>query len=200
VLRDLQPQVQAQEAEVERVEAEIAPAMTLPGPKQPPKEDIEMHNLLHDPPMPWCDFCVQAKGIDACHQSSTKKPVPVIQFDYAEAGDRPVEGEEEVPNFDFAVAVDMASGFPWATAVLSHGKEDVYSIASFTSYLSELGYNKVIWQSDGEPAAVAFINHAKARIAKMEAPPCEIIVQTSMRYSHQSNGGAERMVATIRNR
>ena len=130
VLRDLRPRVQVPEAEVECVEAEITPARTLPGPKQPSKEDIEMHNLLHDPPMPWCDICVQAKGIDACHQGVAKKPVPVIQFDYAEAGDIPAQGEEEVPNFDFAAAVDMASGFPWASSVLSHGKEDVYAIAS----------------------------------------------------------------------
>ena len=33
----------------------------------------------------------------------------------------------------------------------------------------------------------------------MGHPPCEIIQQQSQRYSHQSNGGAERMVRTIRN-
>ena len=33
--------------------------------------------------------------------------------------------------------------------------------------------------------------------AMMEHPPCEIIQQQSLRYSHQSNGGAERMVQTI---
>ena len=35
--------------------------------------------------------------------------------------------------------------------------------------------------------------------AMMEHPPCEIIQQQLQRYSHQSNGGAERMVQTIRN-
>ena len=33
----------------------------------------------------------------------------------------------------------------------------------------------------------------------MENPPCEIIHQQSQRYSHQSNGGAQRMVQSIRN-
>ena len=33
----------------------------------------------------------------------------------------------------------------------------------------------------------------------MESPPCEIIQQQSQRYSHQINGGAERMVQTTRN-
>ena len=35
--------------------------------------------------------------------------------------------------------------------------------------------------------------------AGMEIPPCESIQQQSQRYSHQSNGGAERIVQTIRN-
>ena len=34
--------------------------------------------------------------------------------------------------------------------------------------------------------------------AMVENPPCEIIQQQSQRYSHQSNGGAEPMVQTIR--
>ncbi len=94
-----------------------------------------MHNLLRDPPMPWCDICVKAKGIDTRRKSSVKEPLPIIQFDYAEAGDKPEGDEREVPNFDFAVAVDMSTGFPWASAVLSHGKDDVYAIGSFASWL-----------------------------------------------------------------
>ena len=35
--------------------------------------------------------------------------------------------------------------------------------------------------------------------AMMDNPLCDIIQQQSQRYSHQSNGGAERMVQTIRN-
>ena len=33
----------------------------------------------------------------------------------------------------------------------------------------------------------------------MDNPPCEVIQQQSQRYSHRSNGGAERMVQTTRN-
>ena len=35
--------------------------------------------------------------------------------------------------------------------------------------------------------------------AMMENPPCEVIQQQSQRHSHQSNGGAERMVQTLHN-
>ena len=39
----------------------------------------------------------------------------------------------------------------------------------------------------------------QAQGAVMENPPCELILQQSQRYSHQSNGGAERMMQTFRN-
>ena len=36
-------------------------------------------------------------------------------------------------------------------------------------------------------------------LSVMENPPCKIVQLHSQRYSHQSNGGAERMLQTIRN-
>ncbi|CAK0803384.1 unnamed protein product [Prorocentrum cordatum] len=143
-----------------KVEQEVAPVQTLPGPEEPSKEEFEMHNLLHDPPMPWCEIYIKAKGRDACHHTPHQKPMPVIQLDYAEAG----SGDSAVPNFEFIVGVDMSTGAAWASAVLVTGKEDVYAKA---------------WT--------------------MQSPPCEVILQQPQRHSHQSNGGAERMVPTIRN-
>eukprot|EP00959_Pyramimonas_sp_CCMP1952_P054898 1147471-Pyramimonas_sp.AAC.1 len=73
-----------------------------------------MHNLLHDPPTPWCEICIEAKGRGACRGAAAQKPMPVIQFDYAEAG----SGDSDVPNFEFMVGVDMSTGAAWASAVL----------------------------------------------------------------------------------
>ena len=64
---------------------------------------------------------------------------------------------------------------------------------------SELAHSKVIIQSHGESASEVVMRMAQSKGAMMENPPCEIIQQQSQRYSHQSNGGAERMVQTIRN-
>ena len=87
-----------------------------------------------------------AKGIDAAHSQTRKKPLPVVQFDYAEAGDIPRDDEYWLPNFDFAVATCLSTGYPWSSAVLSHGKEDIYAIMSFVSYLGEIGHNKIVLQ------------------------------------------------------
>ena len=97
------------------------------------------------------------------------------------------------------VGTDMSTGAAWASAVLIKGREDPYIVSSILSWLSELGHSKVIIQSDGEPASEIVMRMVQSKGAMMEHPPCEIIQQQSQRYSHQSNGGAERMVQTIRN-
>ena len=98
------------------------------------------------------------------------------------------------------VGTDMSTGAAWASAVLIKGNEDPYIVSSILSWLSELGHSKVIiHQSDGEAASEVVMRMVQSKGAMMEHPLCEIIQQQSQRYSHQSSGGAERMVQTIRN-
>ena len=97
------------------------------------------------------------------------------------------------------VGTDMSTGAGWASAFLIKGKEDPSIVSSILSWLSELGHSKVIIQSDGEPASEVVMLMVQSKGARMENPPCEIIQQQPQRYSHQSNGGVERMVQTIRN-
>ena len=57
ILMDAQPQgAYAPRADEEYIELEIFPVSSLPGPRAPSKDEIEKHNLLHDPAMPWCDI------------------------------------------------------------------------------------------------------------------------------------------------
>ena len=84
---DPQPQgAHAPRADEEHIELEILPVASLPGPREPSKDEIEKHNLLHDPAMPWCDICIQSKGRDDVHRQAGPKVLPVIQFDYAVVG------------------------------------------------------------------------------------------------------------------
>ena len=177
------------------VEPWIFPVASLPGPREPSKDEIEKHNLLHDSAVPWFDICIQSKIRDVFHRQARPKVFPVIPVDYAVAGTH--QGQ---PHFDFMVVTDMSAGAVWASAVLIKCKEDPYIVSSILSWLSELGLSKVIIQSDGEPASEVVVRMVQSKGAMMENTPCEIIQQQSpQRYSHQSNGGAERMVQTIRN-
>ena len=60
---DTQPQgAYAPRADEEYVEFETFPIASLPGPHEPSKDEIENHNLLHDPSMPRCDICIQSRA------------------------------------------------------------------------------------------------------------------------------------------
>ena len=103
--------------DVELIEPENR-ATTLKRPDQPSKEEVEKHELLHDPPMPWCEICMQAKGRDECHRPSPARVVPVVQIDYGEAGT-----DQIMPNFEFVVGTDLSSGASWASVVCVKGQE-----------------------------------------------------------------------------
>ena len=74
ILMDAQPQgAYAPRADEEHIEPEILPVASLPGPREPSKDEIEKHNLLHDPAMPWCDICIQSKSRDDFHRQTRPK-------------------------------------------------------------------------------------------------------------------------------
>ena len=155
----------APRADEEYIEPETFLVASLPGPDEPSMDEIEKHNLLHDPAMPWRDICIQSKSRDDFHRRARPKVLPVMQFDYAVAGTH--QGQ---PHFDFMVGNDMSTGAAWASAVLIKGKEDPYIILSIRAWLSELGHSKVIIQSDGEPASEAVMRMVQSQGAMMENP------------------------------
>ena len=97
---------------------------------------------MHYPAQPWCEVCVRAKASDAARPKQQRKDalIPLIQFDYGEAGEA---GEG---NFDFVVGSDLGTGSIWSSAVLKGGS-DPYVVASAVSWLAELGHAKVQLQA-----------------------------------------------------
>ena len=149
---------------------------------------------MHEPQMPWCDICIRARGRDACHRAVALELWPVKQFDCAEA-----RTEQGQPHFEFMFGVDTSIVSAWASAVLDKGKENLHISTSILSWLAELGHWKEMTRSDKAPAAEAVMRLLKWKGDLMVTPPCEIIQEQSQRNSHEGNGGAERMVLTIRN-
>jgi hypothetical protein len=166
----------------------------LRGPQAPNAEDIERHWLTHTPAQPWCEVCVKTKANDLAHKSKERKDalIPLIQFDYAEAGE-----EGKIGNFEFAVGSDLSTGSVWATAIIQKGREDPYTVASAVSWLAELGHWRVELQAGGAPAEQAFIMAVRAKALKDGV--CEtVLTRQGERYNSQATGGAERTVQTIR--
>ena len=113
MLMDAQHQgAHAPSADEEHFELEILQVASLPGPREPSKDEMEKHNLLLDPAMPWCDICIQSNGRDDFHRQARPKVFPVIQFNHAVAGTH--QGQ---PHFDFMIGTDMSTGAAWASIV-----------------------------------------------------------------------------------
>ena len=107
---------------------------------------------------------------------------PVTQFDCAVAGTH-----QRQPHFDFMVGTDMITRTVRASTVLTKGKKDSYVVFSILSCLSEVGHSKGIIQSDGEQASEIYMRKIQGKKTH------HVIIFSQQRYSHQSNGGGERM-------
>ena len=114
----------APRADEEHIEPEILPEASQPSPRESSKNEMEKHDLLHDPAMPWCDVCIQSKGRDDVHGRAGPKVRPVIQLDDTVAGTH--QGQ---PHLDFMVGTDRSTGAAWASTVLIKGKEDPYIVS-----------------------------------------------------------------------
>ena len=93
-----------------------------------------------------------------------------------------------------------SSGYLFGTVVTVKGPGRDCAVAAAASWLQELGHARFILQSDGEPALKAFRTATKAKFLQNCGPGAVESVEerNSPVCSHESNGGAERAVQTIR--
>ena len=68
---------------------------------------------------------------------------------------------------------------------------------SICSWIRELGYSRLELRSDGEPAILDLMTAVKTRL-KRNVDYGKVLAQASPRESHQSNGGVERAIQTLR--
>ena len=195
ILMDAQPQgAYAPRADEEYIEPEILPVASLSGPPEPSKDEIEKHNFMHDPAMPWCDIGIQSKSRDDFHrqarpESPSSSPIRVRSRGYTSR------------NTTFRLHGRNRHEPRRSLGISSFSQRQRGSVHCFIDPLMvvrawTLNSHHAI--SDGEPASEVIMRMVQSKGAMMENPPCEINQQQSQRYSHQSNGGAERMVQTIR--
>ena len=172
-------------------------ALEAKQPNMPTAEEVAQHELTHLPAMPWCAECIKGRGKDAPHHDrqnhSIDAPRPTIELDYGYLTEQGAEGVGSEPAQPGLYAVDRASTATFATAVTTKGPQCAYAVAAFASWIRELGHARVIVQTDGEPALVAFANAARDRIIA-DGIVDQLSTQVSPVGSHQSNGGAERSV------
>ena len=134
------------------------------------KDEIEKHKV-HIPRQ--TEYRYQSKSKSDFRRRKRLEVFTVLQFDSA------IDMQQGQPHFDLMIGTDKSTGAVWASAVLplieKEGKKDPYIILPILSCLSELGYSKVIIQSDGESASEVVLRMVQSKGARMENPPCEIV-------------------------
>ena len=171
-------------------------------PEGPPSaEEVAAHNLTHVPFQRWCESCVATRSrADAHHTGAnreTKVPVVQIDFYFTSLDDhaRPAgQGEQDtccLIGVDLETKMVLSVPGPNKGAVILHRAAE--EVTRFT--ISLHGDEAIILQSDGEPAIKAVARAVAAARSKLGK---KTVQRTTPVAAHQSNGGAERAVQTVR--
>ena len=147
-------------------------------PKQPSKQERELHNMTHIPFQPWCVVCQEAKGRASQHrkkQASTK--TSKIQLDYAY-----IRQPQEKEPTTILTWVESLTGLAGSLMTTKKGVTQAQLDAVIT-FIKRQGFSQSTLQSDGEPALVKLVEE----IGKQTSLP----VRHSPAYSHQSQAYVE---------
>jgi hypothetical protein len=173
----------------------------LPHGIRPSNIEVEEHERTHVPFRSWCPHCVKGKAKSHPHWNKKEEEeygIPTISWDYfymkdeeeddGEADDEADESERYTP---IIVWHDNNSKANMAFAVPNKG-ECEYAIRRATQDICKiLGYNKMIFKGDQEPALRTFMD----RVKTMCGDQC--IMEESPVGESQSNGAIENAIQGI---
>ena len=156
----------------------------LRSPLTPTLEEIEEHEMTgHAIHRSWCGHCMRSRGLTEQHQKSTfeDKGLPTLSIDYFYFGNQ----DEGLPHLQVK---DSHSGMCWASPVPAKG-DDRFAVNFLLGILDEVGYNRLIFKSDNEPAIKSLKSAVKAATKGVE-----IVLEESKTGDSQSNGQVESSV------
>ena len=179
-------------------EEEVAPPPVRKGPREPSEAERREHEELeHSQYRSWCKHCVGARGTAQPHLAAPEPDPdapPKVCFDYCymcgSGGKQSTQQQEKVkPILSVKVSKCKTAG----ASVVKQKGTDPYSVSFLTGFVKELGYKRVIFQSDGEPAIVAL-----SEAATLALPGVEVVPQHSAPDDHMANGEAESGVRELK--
>ena len=98
-------------------------------------------------------------------------------------------------NVKALVAIDRSSGAIFASGVMQKGDDEGYVTQSLSVWIASLGYTMVTLHSDKEPAICWVRDKVQANLIERGM---SVTTRASPTHSHESNGGAERAVQSVR--
>lgn len=211
------PDAAVEEAADEHGDAEMTEALgeqseegRLPrravSPLDPSESEVEDHRLTgHAVFRSWCPHCVRGRGRDDPHaEGPLEDAIPVISWDYCYLASRGPAGGDAAADDE---AAEQAGQSPvlvrWdrksrglAGYVLPSKGVDFEAADLVVNYLVKdveaLGYKRVCFRSDNEPALLALLRAVRQRLT------CEVVLESASEGDPRSNGAAEMGVRLLK--
>ena len=170
----------------EEVGEEQRKAIVKRDPKQPTRDEIELHEATgHVSHRSWCLHCQRARATAQGHRRNQEldEPegqMPTLSLDYCYMND----GEEERALPCLLVKCHRTKRY-WANTLPAKGT-DPFAVARLKGVVNEAGFKQVLLKSDGEPAIVALKQKVKEDLRDVEIHLTEVPVE-----DHRANGFIE---------
>ena len=190
----------SEEIVLEEPGEEAASVPVLRDPGEPTQAEVDQHNLTHAAFRSWCPHCVRGRGRNAAHRTIRRDAdaLPTLSFDYCFLGSKNPDEDHEQESAGMTPVIvmhDDVSGSVFAHAVPKKGvdyEELPLAVRAVTHDIYSLGYKRVIFRDDQEPALVAFLQAVRRALMG------EVVFENSAVGDPQSNGAAERGVQTVK--
>ena len=169
-----------------------------PIPRTPSRQEALEHACTHVPFRSWCPHCVRGKAKSGVHRSnggSAASDKPVVAFDYAFLGERPIEDPDDAePHIKVLVGRDSHARVYWSCPVPQKGLDnEEYAVRQTLRFLDFLGYNNLVLKSDQEPALGAVLK--KVRVHR--GMDTQNMIEHSAVGDSKQNGFIERAIQQV---
>ena len=178
-----------EDVEEEKVEEAVKPVVRDIS-QEPTEREIEEHYMHHSEFRQWCPHCVKGKAVSFGHRRRQKdqEGLPMISVDYMFMADKQLREEEK--GMPMLVLKDRCSKALWARVVPAKGV-NAYAVKELAKQITLLGYKKILFRSDGEPAIKSLKEAVKNELG------IEVVMEESPVGDHAANGDVESAVRQV---
>ena len=172
----------------------------LPHGIKPSNKEVEEHERTHVPFRSWCAHGVKGKGKSHPHWNKLDVEdvgIPVISWDYffmrdeEDEADADIDGEEDEKTTPIIAWHDSNSKGSMAYAVPRKGECEYAIRRAVQDVCKILGYNRMIFKGDQEPALRTFMDRTKMLCGD------QCVLEESPVGESQSNGAIENAIQGI---
>ena len=179
-------------------------------PREPSVRERELHEVTHQPYMPWCEACIASRAVQDAHPSAVEpdddvQDMAVIQCDFMYPGneadeeksaDAPGADEAEGSKWPMLVAADKHSHALLCVPVEQKGGSSLARmVQELYNFILRVSSTAVTIQGDQEPALQAVLRGVQQMRDRQQF---RTVLRQTEKGQPMSNGRAERAVRTIK--